>query len=73
VLVMARRTAIITWATGLDILLMVIVLTLGIHYWTLIGVLAAALALVVGRLGSIAFLARPFSNTILQTRLPHKG
>ncbi len=73
VLVNARRTAILTWATGLDILLMVIVLTLGIHYWTLIGVVAAALALVVGRLGSIAFLARSFSNTILQTRLPNKS
>jgi progressive ankylosis protein len=70
VLVKARRTAFITWATGLDILLMVIVLILSIHYWALIGVVAAALALVVGRLGSIAFLARPFSNTILQTRLP---
>ena len=73
VLVKARRTAIITWATGLDILLMGIVLTLGIHYWTMIGVVAAALALVVGRLGSIAFLARPFSNTILQTHLPYKS
>ncbi len=73
VLVKARRTAYLTWATGLDILLMVIILILGIHYWTLIGVVAAALALVVGRLGSVVFLSRPFSNTILQTRLPSES
>jgi hypothetical protein len=73
VLVKARRTAFLTWATGLDILLMVIVLILGIHYCTLVGVLAAALALVVGRLGSIAFLSLPFSQTVLQTRLPNKS
>ncbi len=73
VLVKARRTAFITWATGLDILLMVIVLILSIHYWSVIGVVGAAIALVVGRLGSIAFLARPFSTTLLQTRLPNKS
>jgi hypothetical protein len=64
VLVKARRTASITWATALDILLMVLVLTLGIHYWKLIGVLVAAAALLAGRLGAVAFLVVPFSRTL---------
>jgi hypothetical protein len=64
VLVNARRTASITWATALDILLMVLVLTLGIHYWKLIGVLVAAAALLAGRLGATAFLVVPFSKTL---------
>ena len=78
VLVNARRTAAITWATALDILLMALVLTLGIHYWNQIGVLAAAAALLAGRLGAVVSLVFPFSKTLRQafprtSRIPTPG
>jgi progressive ankylosis protein len=73
VLVKARRTSSITWATVLDIFLVIVFLALGTHYWKMVGVLAAAFALIVGRLGSVIFLAYPFSQIILRTRLPNKS
>jgi hypothetical protein len=68
VLVNARRTAAITWATFLEIVLIVLVMFIGIHVLDAIGVLAASAALLLGRLGCVAYLLRPLVIILRQTR-----
>ncbi len=56
-LVHAQRTAPVTWATGIEVLGAVLVLTVAIHGLDAIGAIAAAVALLVGRLGANTYLA----------------
>lgn len=58
-LVHAHRTRRITWATLLEVAVVVGVLLVGIAGLDLVGVVAAALGLLLGRVASTAFLAGP--------------
>jgi hypothetical protein len=64
VLVNARRTGSITWATAFDFGLIVTVLIIGIHMLQVVGVLAAVLALLIGRLGAVICLLPPFLEVL---------
>jgi progressive ankylosis protein len=58
-LVHAHRTRRITWATVVEVAALVVVLLVGIVGFDLVGIVAAATGLLLGRLASTAFLARP--------------
>lgn len=58
-LVDARRTTLITWATALEVLSILAALAVGIGLLDLVGAVAAAVALLLGRLVANLFLARP--------------
>ncbi|MFH1177636.1 MAG: hypothetical protein V1750_09540 [Acidobacteriota bacterium] len=58
-LVHARRTALITWGTAIEVTGIVVVLAVGIGALDLVGAVAAAAGMLVGRLGANAFLLRP--------------
>jgi hypothetical protein len=64
ILVNARRTACITWATALDFSLIVAVLGIGIHIFDAVGVFAAVIALSIGRLGALSCLLFPFLKAL---------
>jgi O-antigen/teichoic acid export membrane protein len=51
VLVNSRHTGPITWATGLELVLVISSLYIGIHYMEALGAIAAVVALVIGRVG----------------------
>jgi hypothetical protein len=68
VLVNARRTRPITWATGLELLLIVFTLLISIRYFDLVGVVAASLALVIGRVGANLYLLNPFLKALKKNR-----
>jgi hypothetical protein len=59
VLVHARRTTLISQATGLEVLGILAALAVGIGVLDLVGAVAAAVALLLGRLMANLFLARP--------------
>ena len=58
-LVHAHRTRLITWATVVEVATVVGVLFVGVVGFDMVGVVAAAAGLLLGRLASTAFLARP--------------
>jgi hypothetical protein len=58
-LVHAHRTRLITWATALEVVVIVSVLVVGIVGFNLVGAVAATLGLLVGRSVSTGFLAGP--------------
>jgi hypothetical protein len=59
VLVHARYTTLITWGTGVEVVGILATLAVGIGAFDLVGALAAATALFVGRLGANLFLLGP--------------
>jgi hypothetical protein len=59
VLVHGRHTTLITWGTGVEVVGILATLAVGIGALNLVGALAAAAALVVGRLGANVFLSGP--------------
>jgi len=67
VLVNARQTRPITWATGLELMLIVMTLFMAISYFDTVGVVAAALALVIGRIGANTYLLHPFLKALKKT------
>jgi hypothetical protein len=69
VLVNARQTRPITWATGLELMLIVMTLFMAISYFDTVGVVAAALALVIGRIGANTYLLHPFLKALKKARL----
>ena len=58
-LVHARRTTLISWATALEVLGILAALAVGIGVLDLVGAVAAAVALLLGRLLGNLFLALP--------------
>lgn len=64
VLVSARDTGPITWATGLELLIVIAALFAAIHYFDAIGATAAALALILGRIGGTLCLFPTFLRTL---------
>jgi O-antigen/teichoic acid export membrane protein len=72
VLVSARDTGPITRATGLELLIVIAVLFSAIRYFDVIGATAAALALILGRIGGTLCLFPPFLR-ILKSFNPRQG
>jgi progressive ankylosis protein len=60
VLVSARHTGPITWATGLELTIVILSLYIGIRYLDAIGAIAAVVALTLGRIGGNLCLFPPF-------------
>ena len=58
-LVHARRTAMITWATAVEVTGIVAVMALGVEAFDLVGAVAGAAGVLAGRVAANAFLARP--------------
>lgn len=58
-LVHSRNTGLITWATGVEVVGILTTLAVGIGVLDLVGAVAAALGLVLGRLGANLFLLGP--------------
>ncbi len=67
VLVHARRTQTITWATVAELVIVTGVLTLTINRLDMIGAVAASIALLVGRVVGVAWLVWP-TRTIIMSR-----
>jgi hypothetical protein len=63
ILVNARNTRPITWASSLEVLGIVLLLFLAINYFQLTGAVAASFALVVGRLIANIYLVQPILKT----------
>jgi len=59
ILVTARKTAPITWSTGLEVMGIIFVLIIAVGYWDLTGAVSATLAIVIGRLGANSYLIPP--------------
>lgn len=68
VLVAARRTAPITWATVLELGVIIIALTVTIHFLDFTGAVAAALSLVIGRLCANSYLLLPMKRSLAAGR-----
>jgi len=66
VLLNARLTQPITWATGLEVAVIVAVLFVGIHYLDAVGAVAAAAAMLLGRLAANALMFPPFFRALGQ-------
>ncbi len=64
-LVSSRHTSPITWATGLEVILMMSVLFIAINVLNLIGAIAAALAYAVGRISANALLVKPCRSALM--------
>ena len=58
-LVHAHRTRLITWATAVEVATVIGVLYVGVAGFDLVGIVAAAAGLLLGRVASTAFLSRP--------------
>jgi len=64
ILVAARNTAPVTWATTLEVAGIILVIALGILYFDMVGAVAATLALIFGRLAANFYLIRPFKHAL---------
>jgi len=64
VLVSTRHTTPITWATGLELLIVLATLFVAIVYLDFIGAVAAATAFLLGRISGMLYLIRPFSKVV---------
>jgi len=64
VLVEAKNTKPISFATGIEFTMIIIVLLVSIKYFSAVGVIAAALAFILGRLASNGYLLKPMMRAI---------
>ncbi|PID61826.1 MAG: hypothetical protein CR986_02445 [Ignavibacteriae bacterium] len=62
-LVKFKNTKPITYATTIEVTVIILTLFISISYFDLIGVIAAMLAFIIGRLFSVTFLSFPYSET----------
>ena len=67
ILVHARRTAPITWASTIEVLGIIIVLLVAVFRIQITGAVAAALAFVIGRFIANVYLLYPFSSAVKRT------
>jgi len=70
VLVNARNTGPITWATGLELLIVIPTLFIAIHYYDAVGAVAAAVALILGRIAGTIYIFRSFLKILKASREP---
>ena len=66
VLVYARNTSPLTTATIIEVVLILIMLFVGIKYFDLVGVLAAAIAYIFGRLIANVYLTIPYNKAVVK-------
>ncbi len=66
VLVYSRNTSPLTTATIIEVVLILIVLFIGISFFDLVGVLAATIAYVVGRLVANTYLTFPYNKSVAE-------
>ncbi len=64
VLVYVRNTSPLTAATIIEVIIIIIVLFVGISYFDLVGVMAAAIAYIVGRMVANVYLTFPYNKAI---------
>ena len=64
ILVSARHTGPITWATGLELMIVLVSLFVAIRYFDAIGAIAAAIAIILGRAGGTLCLFPAFLRTL---------
>ena len=64
ILVNARHTVPITWGTVIEVSLIILILLVLIHYLNFIGVIAATIAYVVGRILATTYLMFPFTKLV---------
>lgn len=64
VLVYARRTSPITFATGMEVIGILAVLFISVNYFDMIGAYAAALAYMIGRVCANLYLIRPYLKAL---------
>ncbi|OGP51135.1 MAG: hypothetical protein A2Y79_03330 [Deltaproteobacteria bacterium RBG_13_43_22] len=67
VLVSNRNTGPMTYATGLELLIVLATLFVAVSYLNAVGAIAAAVALILGRIGGILCLVRPFLRVLKRT------
>jgi len=66
VLVYAKKTSPITFATAIEVIGIILILFITVKYFNWIGVIAATTAFTIGRLGSISYLIPSFIKTTKQ-------
>ncbi len=64
ILVDAKKTKPITLATSIEFCTIVLALIVGVKFLSLVGVIAATVAFVIGRIGAITYLSKPVIKTI---------
>ena len=64
VLIYVRNTSPLTTATIIEVVLILIVLFVGISYFDLVGVMAAAIAYIIGRLVANVYLTFPYNRAV---------
>jgi hypothetical protein len=64
ILVATRYTSPVTWATALEVSGIILVIAVGILYHNMVGVVAATLALILGRLTANFYLIHPFRKAL---------
>ncbi len=64
VLVYVRNTSPLTTATIIEVVIIIIVLFIGISYFNLVGVMAAAIAYIVGRFVANVYLTIPYNRAV---------
>ena len=69
VLVEAKNTKPISFATGIEFTMIIIVLLVSIKYFSAVGVIAAAMAFILGRLASNGYLLKPMLKEIRKSRV----
>lgn len=67
ILINARRTKPITWATVVEVTTILATLLIGIHWVDAIGANAASASLMLGSIGACAYLFRPFRRALAET------
>jgi hypothetical protein len=68
ILICGKKTGPITWATLVEVMLIVVVLFASISYFNAIGVVATALAYMIGRFGANLYLISPCSQMLKRLR-----
>ena len=68
VLVMGRKTTVVSFATGIEVGAIIIILSIAIYYLNAIGAIAAAAAFVLGRLSSNTYMFHHIRKVLLEIK-----
>jgi lipid-A-disaccharide synthase-like uncharacterized protein len=67
-LVNLKTTSHVTWATAIEVIGVIVILSIGIFVYDAVGVVAAAVALVIGRIGANLYLVAPLHRLLAERR-----
>ena len=70
ILVNSRHTTPITWGTVIEVSFIIVILLIMVHYFNAIGVVAATIAYVSGRIMANAYLMFPFGKLVNENTAP---